>query len=201
MDAPFSSTRVGPKGDTGADGATGSAGSSGATGPQGIQGAAGANGSSGSQGLKGDTGTAGATGATGATGLTGPTGPTGAAGSTGATGPAGPSTATASVSTRAANTSFTPHATKSVFVTYSFKISASSTLVLAQTGTVTLCCDTNATPSTVRATAEHILSGVLAVSSVTHQLTFLVPPGYNVRLVTSGTATITLVSQCEVVQG
>ena len=71
-----------------------------------------------------------------------------------------------------------------------------------EVGTVELRSDTSSPPTTVRCSAQNnfSVSGVLGVtgtSTVRSVLVYVVPPGHNVRLVTSGTATFTLANQTE----
>lgn len=113
---------------------------------------------------------------------------------------------TPSTPTRALNTNFTPNANFPTWVSYSIAIAATATLTGNQQGTVELRSDSAATPTTVRGTASAGVNLALGVAitftnSQTCQLSYLVPPGHNVRLVSSvvGTPTISIVSQVEVV--
>ena len=194
---------AGPKGDTGSAGPQGLPGVAGERGPTGLTGPAGA------QGAKGDTGAAGPSGAVGPQGpigLTGPTGPAGAQGAAGAkgdTGAPGTVSVAASTPTRVLNTTFAPNSTRPVLVIYTVEISCTATLLGGQAGTVELRSDMAATPTTVRSSVSNAntVSLAIALTAVNTQrgvLTYLVPPGHNVRLVVSGSATITLVNQTEV---
>jgi hypothetical protein len=148
-------------------------------------------------------------GPTGAQGPAGATGATGSTGATGATGPQGPPglgnvTSVNSAPGRAFNTNFTPHATRAVSAIYTVSLSGTVTLGGSVTGTVQLLSDTSTPPTTVRTsvTMTHALGlgvGVNSTITVPGTLTYVVPAGHNVRLATSGGATITLVSQTEVV--
>lgn len=112
-------------------------------------------------------------------------------------------TYTPSTPTRTLNTNFTPSATLAVQACYSLNLSCTLTIAGTCSGTVELRSDTNATPTTVRGTIGNTLTlGVGVVVSTTtggpQQICYLVPPGHNVRLVSSGTITPTFVSQSEV---
>lgn len=112
-----------------------------------------------------------------------------------------------STPSRALNANFTPSSFKVTLVTYTISISASATIAGGgQTGTVELRSDTSATPTTARASVSNTnsVSLAIAVGVVNTQvavLSWLVPAGYNVRLVSSGTATISILSQTEVTIG
>lgn len=184
----------GDKGDTGATGATGSTGTTGATGV------------AGSTGGKGDTGLTGATGAGGSTGPAGSIGPAGAQGPTGLTGPSGSiGTVTPAVSTRALDTVFQPSTTKSVLASYSIALSVTNPLLAGSSSArVVLLSDASNPPTTERCRAEATSSVALAVAIAittgnTYPLTYLVPPGHYVKLVStsSGTATKSIASQTE----
>lgn len=161
-------------------------------------------------GATGPQGSPGATGSTGATGAAGSTGSAGATGSTGAQGPAGFSTVTPSTSARTLNSAgFQPSATNAVFAVYSIQISCTASLTGGQAGQVQLLSDSNATPTTVRATIANqntsgLTIGLTVVNNQTATLTYLVPAGHYVKLVssnTTGTPTYTFVSQTEEVLG
>lgn len=189
----------GDKGDTGATGAAGPTGPPGQTGPAG---ATGPQGPTGSQGLKGDTGNQGPQGPAGATGASGATG---AMGSQGPTGPAGFGTVTPSTPARALGTAFQPNASKATFVSYSAQCSVTNPLIAgASSATVTLLSDAVNPPTTERArvvaTSSVALAVAVAITQVnTAPLSYIVPPGHYVRLVstTSGTASTALLSQVE----
>lgn len=145
----------------------------------GPQGPVGPQGDPGPQGIQGDPG------ATGATGLPDITSVTSAPG-------------------RALDTNFTPHATRPTQVQYTIRIACSVSLGGSQTGTVELRSDTSTPPATIRdrVSLTHGLGlgvGVNSNVSTDSVLSYLVPPAHNVRLVSSGAATITLVDQTEVV--
>lgn len=167
------------------------------TGPQGPVG------STGAQGLKGDTGLTGSQGSAGPTGAPGVQGIQGVTGAQGIAGTPNSLSYTASTPTRTLNTNFTPDATKAVSVVYTIQIACTATLIGGQTGTVQLLSDTNTTPTTVRDTVANTNSVSLAiavtvVNTQTASLHYIVPPGHNVRLASSGTATISIISQSEV---
>lgn len=113
-------------------------------------------------------------------------------------------TYTASTPSRALNTNFTPSATNAVFVSYSIGMTCTATILGGQSSTVELRSDTNATPTTVRASINagnsvSIAISLTAVNTQTVSLIYLVPPGHNVRLVSSGTCTaLSIISQSEV---
>lgn len=113
-------------------------------------------------------------------------------------------TYTPSATSRALNANFTPSATNARMVFYSIAASCSATLAGGQTSTIELRSDTSATPTTVRSTVSVGNTVALAVAitvtnTQTAMLSYLVPPGHNVRLVSSGTCTgISIVSQSEV---
>lgn len=204
---------TGPQGIKGDTGATGSVGATGATGPTGATGAQGPTGLTGATGPTGSTGVAGATGPQGSTGAQGPsgtngtngsTGATGATGSTGATGPSGVANLTPSTPARTLNSNFTPNSTNGVWCCYTVEISCTATLLGGQTGTIELRSDTSATPTTVRASTSNTNSVALAlaitvVNTQRVPISYLVPPNHNVRLVSSGTATMSIIAQSEVV--
>lgn len=196
---------AGPTGATGAQGAQGIAGSSGAQGLKGDTGAtgpAGATGATGPAGVKGDTG---ATGAKGDTGAVGPAGATGSVGATGATGPAGLGTVTPSTPTRALGTAFQPSTTKAVFCSYSIKTTVTNPLLIGtSTAMVQLFSDAANPPTTerCRAAAESSVGVTVTLALTTANsapLTYIVPPGHYVRLVSTvaGTGTTAIVSQTE----
>lgn len=175
-------------------------------GPAGPQGATGATGAPGSQGATGSTGAAGAQGPignTGSTGATGATGSTGAAGTNGTNGTTPTITFTPSVPTRSLNTTFTPNATYGTWLFYSINVTCSLTLAGTITGQVQLLSDTATTPTTVRSTIGNTLTLALGVVVATtvggpQMLCYFCPSGHNVKLVSSGTATISITSQSEV---
>lgn len=113
----------------------------------------------------------------------------------------------ASTPSRTLNSNFTPNASKMVFVSYTISISCSATIAGGgQTGKVELRSDSSATPTTVRGWVANTNSVTLAVAVgvVNTQeavLSYLVPAGEKVRLVSSGTATISIVAQSEVAIG
>lgn len=117
-------------------------------------------------------------------------------------GPSGIVTYVDNPSSRTLNTTFQPSATYAVHVAYTISIAATITLSGGQTGTVTLLADTNTTPTTLRNKVSNSNTGTLTIGlNLTNTqevtLTYLVLPGYNVKLVSSGTATISITAQCE----
>lgn len=132
-------------------------------------------------------------------------GPKGDPGPTGPAGAPGLVSVVPSVTTRALGTAFQPSATKATFVSYSVKTSVTNPLLVGtSTATVTLLSDAATTPTTERARVE-ASSGVgvsvtLALTtSNTAQLSYVVPAGHWVRLVSSvsGTGMTAIVSQVE----
>lgn len=113
-------------------------------------------------------------------------------------------TYTPNATSRGLNANFTPSATNARMVFYSIAASCSATLAGGQTSTIELRSDTSATPTTVRSTVSVGNTVALAIAitvtnTQTAMLSYLVPPGHNVRLVSSGTCTgISIVSQSEV---
>lgn len=175
----------------------------------GPQGSAGPTGTTGAQGPTGSTGATGLTGAAGATGAQGIQGTTGATGSTGTTGPAGLGTLTVSTPSRTLNSAFQPNASKATWCSYTIKTSVTNPLLAGtSTATCTLLCDA-ANPPTVTRCSVGADSGVgLTVSlqlttANTSVLEMLVPAGWYLKLVsaTTGTGTVTLVSQTEIALG
>ena len=203
---PGSRGAAGPQGPAGPIGPQGPAGPAGAVGPAGPQGPVGQTGPAGPAGPTGQTGPAGPTGQAGAQG---PSGPAGAAGAAGPAGPAGPASVSSSTPTRTLGTVFQPHATKPVLVSYSVKTEVTNPLLAgASTATVTLLSDAANPPTTERARDEAVSSVGLAVSLAlttanTAPLTYLVPAGHFVRLVSTitGTGKTSIVSQVETVLG
>jgi hypothetical protein len=139
--------------------------------------------------------------------LTGPQGPAGPTGATGATGEAGLPNIT-SVNTSPGRTlnsvGYQPHATRPTVVMYSVRFLAILSLGGDDIGTLELRSDSGATPTTVvvKAEARHALGvgvGVGSTVDLTIPVVYLVPPGHYVRLVSSGDATVNLVSQTEIV--
>lgn len=115
---------------------------------------------------------------------------------------------TPSTPSRTLNSNFTPNATKAVFVCYTIEISCDATLIGGQSGTVDLRSDTNATPTTVRCQVQNLNAVLLGVGVTMRNtqrvcLSYIVPAGHNVRLVSAsvGSPTISIVQQSEVVIG
>lgn len=177
-------------------GVTGMVGPTGATGPAGSVGPTGATGLQGVPGPTGGTGPAGTAGATGGTGAVGATGPTGVTGAT------GPGIVTKSFPARALNIAFQPSLTKVVLCKYVISITANITLGGTQTGTVQLLCDSNPNPATINGGGQSGFSGTIVVglamtSSQQGEISCYANPGEYVKMVSSGTATIAIVSQVE----
>lgn len=106
-----------------------------------------------------------------------------------------PSAGTAA--SRTLNTTWTPsadHGGRPVRVSVSGTLACTSTLVLAQTAAVELRSDTATTPTTKRADATFTLGGVAASATVPFSVTYDVPAGHRVRLVTSGAGTVAITS-------
>lgn len=145
----------------------------------------------------------------GAAGKDGINGANGAAGAPGATGPAGLGTVAPATMARVLGTAFQPSATKATLVSYSIKTQVTNPLVAGNsTAAVALMSDAVNPPTTERARVEAGSSVGLAVTialttSNTAPLTYLVPTGHWVRLVstTAGTGTTSIVSQSEEVLG
>lgn len=98
-----------------------------------------------------------------------------------------------STPTRALDTNFTPNANHLVLCSYTIRV---VTALLTPTGSVDLLSDTASTPVTSRSR--------VAVTAALNQtqdmvLSYLVPKGHNVRLVSAGTATLSIIAQNEVV--
>lgn len=204
----------GPKGDTGTTGATGSQGIQGLTGPTGTTGPTGATGS---QGIQGATGATGSTGVVSATApivyaLQNVSMPAATSSQNGYLTSANWTTFnnklnsisyTPSTPARTLNTNFTPSATNATLCTYTISISCTMSLTAGQTGAVELRSDAVATPTTARCRVANTNAGALTIGlALTNAqesvLTYLVPPGHNVRLVSSGNATISITAQSEV---
>lgn len=123
-------------------------------------------------------------------------------GSSGVVNGDGTMTYTASTPSRSLNSDFTPSATNATFACYTISIACSISLGGSCTGTVELRSDTSSPPTTVRAITSQSLGGTLVIGltlSNTQQVPVchMVPPGHNVRLVSSGGATITITAQSE----
>lgn len=102
---------------------------------------------------------------------------------------------------------FQPSVTKPCMVSYSVKITCTATILGGQDGKVELMCDANSTPTTVQATAQNRSSvslaiALTAINEQTLPLTWLVPAGYYVRLIstqTQGAPTFALINASEAV--
>jgi hypothetical protein len=104
---------------------------------------------------------------------------------------------------RALNTSFTPSASRDVFVAYTISITASMGILTGQTGTVFL--ETSPTGTTwieagrmANQANGSIANGLDLSNTQIAQVSTIVPAGYQVRLRTSGTAGITYLSGTEI---
>lgn len=147
-------------------------------------------------GPKGDVGAKGDTGAVGQPGAKGDIGPAGSPGLV---------SVVPAASARALGTAFQPNAAKATFVSYAIKTSVTNPLLAGtSTATVALLSDAAATPTTERGRVEATSGVGLTVSialttSNTAQVSYVVPAGHWVRLVStiSGTGTTAIISQVE----
>ena len=204
LEAMIAAIPSGATGATGAQGIQGFTGLTGATGIQGNTGAQGATGATGIQGLQGVTGATGLTGATGSTGIQGVAGTNGAVGATGAT---GLSVGTINTPTRSTNSNYTISATSQAHVYYTITCVTTSTIGGASTANAYLEYSVNAgsTWVTVGQTGNSTnvtLAVVLQLSNTqTTQLCGVIPINALVRIrtATSGTASVTINSQQEVI--
>lgn len=110
-----------------------------------------------------------------------------------------------STPSRALNTTFTPDANHYVMCIYTISISATATLSSNQNALVELRSDSATTPTTVRCSTASGVNLTLGVAlgftnSQSTVLVYIVPPGHNVKLVSTltGTPTVTLVNQTEI---
>ncbi len=98
-------------------------------------------------------------------------------------------------SPRALDTTFTPstsHGGRAVQLSVSGTLRCQSTLLSPQTAAVELRSDSQITPTTTRVDASFTLEGVVATCTVPFFLSYEVPAGETVRLVTSGAGTVTI---------
>lgn len=101
--------------------------------------------------------------------------------------------------TRSFNSAFQVSSSKDAMVSYSVQIASTLSLVTGQTGTASLqICATSGGSYTEVARFTNGNTGTLAVGlnltqTVTNNLSAMVPAGYYVKIVTSGTATISYV--------
>lgn len=210
----------GAMGVTGAQGMQGATGLTGPTGPQGAQGLQGIQGAVGATGAQGSTGTTGAQGPVGVAVANAPLSLSGntlsiSQSSSSSNGylsstswttfnlKVGSISYTATTPVRSLNSNFTPSSTSPVQVCYTISISCSITLGGTCSGSVELRSDANTTPTTVRTKASMTLGGVLVVGLTLANgqetpVCYMVPPKHNVRLVSTGTATISITQQSEV---
>lgn len=94
---------------------------------------------------------------------------------------------------RVLDTTFAPSTSRFVLCSYTVQIVAAAGLA----STVELRSDSAAPPTTARCSATLSVTGAGDSDTVRQTLEYICPPGDNVRLVTSGTATVTLVNQTE----
>lgn len=107
--------------------------------------------------------------------------------------------------TRVIGTAFQPSATKQTLVSYSVQITCTATIGGNQNGKIELLSDASNPPTTIRATAQNrtavsLAIALQAINEQTTQLTYLVPAGHFVRLVstqTTGTPAFAIISQTE----
>lgn len=141
----------------------------------------------------------------GAAGRDGTNGTNGTNGKDGATGPAGLGTVAPATPIRVLGTAFQPSATKAVLVSYSARTVVTNPLLAgASTASVVLLSDASNPPATERCRVAADSSVGIAVSialttSNTAALTYLVPAGHYVRLVSTitGAGTTAIISQTE----
>lgn len=153
-------------------------------------------------GTAGKDGTNGTNGVDGTNGLNGTNGKDG---KDGATGPAGLGAVVPATPIRVLGTPFQPSATKAVLVSYSVRTVVTNPLLAGtSTASVVLLSDANNPPTTERCRVAADSSVGLAVSialttSNTAALTYLVPAGHYVRLVSTvtGTGMTAIISQTE----
>lgn len=109
---------------------------------------------------------------------------------------------TASTPSRVLNTPFRPSTLRGTFVSYSISIQCTATLLAGQSGQVDLVCDASPTPATiVGSVSNSITLGVAITNTQIASLSYIVPPGYYVSLVSSGAATSSIVKQAEIAIG
>jgi hypothetical protein len=163
---------------------------------KGPEGPRGHRGEEGERGHRGRDGSTGPTGPTGSTGPTGATGSTGSTGSTGATGTGSGFSIEHANNARALDTTFTPSATNNVLVSYTLEFVVAN----GQDITVELRSDPAPTPTTPRCSARLNVVGAGDTVTARQVLSYIVPPGENVRLVTVqnvGPGTVLIVAQVE----
>lgn len=109
-----------------------------------------------------------------------------------------------STPSRALNSAgFQPSVTKRTLVSYSLRITCTAALLAPQDGKVELMSDENSTPTTVRATVQNRNSVSISLTAINEQtgiMTYIVPPGHYVRLIstqTVGTPSFSIISQTE----
>lgn len=107
-------------------------------------------------------------------------------------------TSTPATSARALDTTFTPSATRYVMVSYTVLMF----LAALDDSTVELRSDAASPPTTVRCLMRSQAGAVgLGGQRATGALIYIVPPGHNVRLVLSGTGTVSIAAQTEMTLG
>lgn len=109
----------------------------------------------------------------------------------------------ASIVTKSLNTSYQLSLYRDAMVTYSVQISSSLTLSGGQSGTITLQTSPNNSTWTTISTQTNNNTGSLTIGLNTTNtqatsLTGFVPAGYYIKIVTSGTATMTWICGMEV---
>lgn len=112
----------------------------------------------------------------------------------------------ASSPNRSLNMVFMPSATDATMCHYTISIACTISITTGQTGSVTLFSDKGSPPTTFRGRVTNNNTGALTIGlNLTNTqetvLSYLVPPGYNVELVSSGTGTISITGQSEVIVG
>lgn len=103
---------------------------------------------------------------------------------------------------RVLGTAFQPSVNRPVLVSYTIELSVTSTLLGTATREVELRSDSANPPTVVRGTCRNQLTGVAATNLQRVQLSCLIAKGDFVNLVSvnsTGTGTITIISQDEVV--
>jgi len=141
----------------------------------------------------------------GAAGRDGTNGTNGTNGKDGATGPAGLGTVAPATPIRVLGTAFQPSATKAVLVSYSVRTVVTNPLLAGtSTASVALLSDASNPPTTERCrvaadSSVGITVSIALTTSNTAPLTYLVPAGHYVRLVSAvtGTGATAIISQTE----
>lgn len=97
--------------------------------------------------------------------------------------------------TRALDATFTPSATDYVLCLYTIELVATAT----QTAQVELRSDAAVTPTVVRTSARLTLAATAVLTTIRQELVYIAAPGDNVKLVSSGAGTSSIVNQTEIV--